>query len=126
MLWQKNMVMLDTNVILRYLLNDNQEMADKAEQYLNTGNASVTIEVIAEVVYVLKGVYSMERDKIADTVKGFLELVGCQEMDVLNLALDTYAERNLDFVDCILYGYYMVKGVEIITFDKKLIKLLES
>ena len=54
------MVMLDTNMILRYLLNDNQEMADKAEQYLNDGDTSVPIEVIAEVVYILKGVYSMK------------------------------------------------------------------
>ena len=50
------MVLFDTNMILRYLLNDNQEMADKAEVYLDTGNVHVTVEVIAEVVYVLKGV----------------------------------------------------------------------
>ena len=120
------MVILDTNMILRYLLNDNQEMADRAEQYLNSGEASVTIEVIAEVVYVLRGVYSMERDVIADTVKGFLELVDCRELDVLNLGLDTYGERNLDFVDCILYGYHCVKGAEIATFDKKLLRLLSN
>ncbi len=126
MLWQKSMVIFDTNMILRYLLNDNQKMADKAEQDLNVGNVSVTIEVIAEVVYVLKGVYSMDRDKIAETIKGFLELVDCQEMGVLNLALDTYAERNLDFVDCVLYGYHVVKDIEIATFDKKLKRLLQS
>ena len=120
------MIILDTNMILRYLLNDDQEMADIAEQHLNAGDASATIEVIAEVIYVLKGVYSMDRDVIAETVKGFLELVNCQEMAVLNLALDTYAERNLDFVDCVLYGYHAVKGIEIATFDKKLKKLLES
>ncbi|MBR0368115.1 MAG: hypothetical protein IJH86_06960 [Clostridia bacterium] len=66
----------------------------------------------------------MRRDSIVDTVKGFLELVRCQEMDVLNCALDTYGERSLDFVDCVLYGYHAVKGVEIATFDKKLLKLL--
>ena len=120
------MVMLDTNMILRYLLNDDQEMADKAEQYLNAGDVSVTIEVIAEVVYVLKGVYSIGRDEIAETVKDFLKLTDCQEADVLSLALDTYAERNLDFVDCILYGYNAVKGIEIATFDRKLIKLLKT
>ena len=111
-------------MILRYLMGDNQEMADQAEHYLIAGNVSVTIEVIAEVVYVLKGVYSIERELIADTVKGFLELVSCQEMDVLNLALDTYAECNLDFVDCVLYGYHAVKAIDIATFDKKLRKLL--
>lgn len=46
--------MFDTNMILRYLLDDNKEMAEKAEQYLNTRNVSVTPEIIAEVVYVLK------------------------------------------------------------------------
>lgn len=29
--WQRNMQMLDANMILRYLLDDNQEMADEAE-----------------------------------------------------------------------------------------------
>ena len=46
------MVLLDANMILRYLLNDNQEMADKAERLLNNGDVAVTIEVVAEVVYV--------------------------------------------------------------------------
>ena len=35
-LWWKNMVMLDANMILRYLLNDNQEMADILRK--ETGN----------------------------------------------------------------------------------------
>ena len=79
------MVMFDANMILRYLLNDNEQMADKAEQYLDAGNVWVTIEVIAEVIYVLKGVYSLERDKITETIKDFLDLVCCQEHDVLLL-----------------------------------------
>ena len=120
------MVMLDTNIILRYLLNDHKEMAEKAEQYLNSGSVYVTIEVIAEVVYVLKGVYSLERDLIADTIKGFLNLVRCQDMDVLYFAIDTYGKRNFDFVDCILFGYHMLKGIEIVTFDKKLMKLISD
>lgn len=94
-------------------------MADKAEHYLNIGDVSITIEVIAEVVYVLKGVYSMERDVIADTIKDFAEMVDCQEIDVVRLALETYGECNLDFVDCVLYGYHKIKGIEIATFDKK-------
>ena len=116
--------MLDANMILRYLLNDNADMAEKAEEYINAGDVSITIEVIAEVIYVLKGVYSLERDKIVDTVKKFMELVYCQEKEVLGLALDTYSERTLDFVDCVLYAYHKIKDIEIATFDKKLLKLL--
>ena len=107
------MVMLDANMILRYLLNDNAEMAEKAEEYINTKTAVVTIEVVAEVIYVLKGVYDLDRDETVSTIKKLLPLVSCQENDVVSLALDTYGERNLDFIDCVLFAY-----------NKKLLKLL--
>ena len=81
------MVLLDANVILRYLLNDNTEMAEKAEQIIAAGDASVTTEVIAEVVYVLKGVYKLERSLIAKTVDHFLALVDCRDREVLFCAL---------------------------------------
>ena len=120
------MVILDANIILRYLLNDNQEMADAAETHILSGNAQVTVEVIAEVVYVLKGIYSLERYEIAKTLSDFLDLVNCQEKSVLNIALAEFGDRNLDFVDCVLFGYHKVKGAEIATFDKKLLKLIEN
>lgn len=120
------MVLFDANMILRYLLDDNAEMAETAERYLNVGNVSVTIEVIAEVIYVLKGVYSLERGRIVDTVKEFLSLVSCREQEVLNTALDTYKEHNLDFVDCVLFAYHSVRGFEIATFDHKLLKLINK
>lgn len=118
------MVMLDTNMILRYLLNDNPDMAEQAEQYLDSGEATVTAEVMAEAVYVLKGVYGLERGTIAETLRDFLVLVSCREEDVLRVALDTYATHSLDFVDCVLYGYYCVRHATIATFDKKLLKLM--
>ena len=118
--------MLDANIILRYLMNDNIEMAEKAEEYINSDEVTVTIEVVAEVVYVLKGVYSLERELIVDTIKDFIGLVDCSEKDVLLSALDTYKDYNLDFIDCVLYAYHKVKNIEIVTFDKKLNKLLSE
>ena len=46
--------MLDTNIILRYLLNDNAEMASEAERIIRDKDVQVNIEIIAEIVYVLK------------------------------------------------------------------------
>lgn len=37
------MVMLDTNIILRYLLDDNEEMASAAEQIIQKENVLVSI-----------------------------------------------------------------------------------
>lgn len=120
------MVILDANVILRYLLNDNEEMASEAEDIIKSHVALVTIEVVAEVIYVLKRVYSISRDEIKASVLGFLSEVHVEEREVLVLGIETYAEQNLDFVDCILYAYKCVKKNEILTFDKKLRKLLDS
>mgnify|MGYP001637955133 CR=1 FL=1 len=120
------MRMLDANMILRYLLNDNEKMADEAERIIREGNVWITIEVLAEVVYVLKGVYSIGREEIKSSLLGFMSEVESNENEVIEVGLKTYAEQNLDFVDCILYAYYKVKNCEIKTFDKKLKFLLEQ
>ena len=120
------MVIFDTNMILRYILNDDKTMADKAEEYINDDVVLVTLEVIAEVVYVLDGVYKMNRARIAESIALFLELVDCNEKAVLHIALDAYASNRLDFVDCVLYAYNKVKHIEIATFDKKLLRLLAN
>jgi len=118
--------MLDTNMILRYLLNDNESMRETAKKYLCAGNVWITLEVAAELVYVLNGVYKLERKAIAEKIIQFLNVADCGESAVLQLALNTYALHNLDFVDCILYSYNEVKGIEIATFDKKLLRLLDN
>ena len=120
------MVMLDTNIILRYLLNDNKQMADEAEKLIKENKALVTIEIVAEVVYVLKRVYSIERDIIKSSLFDFLSEVQSTEIDVIKLGLTIFSEKNLDFVDCILYAYHKVKGYDIKTFDKKLQRLLQN
>lgn len=44
MLWSKNMQLIDANVILRYLLNDNRDMSQKAREVgsaiINAGDVS--------------------------------------------------------------------------------------
>ena len=118
------MVVLDGFVFLRYVLNDNEAMAREAESIIKTEVTMVPIGVIAEVVYVLKGVYSVDGNKIRDALMEFLSEVTVAEKEVIQVGLDAYAENNLDFVDCNLYAYSCVKKYDIKTFDKKLNKLL--
>lgn len=120
------MVMLDANIILRYLLNDDEQMAAEAEMVIKNVPVQVNIEIFAEVVYVLKGVYHIDRAEIGQCLLGFLSEVRTPEPEVLKLGIETYAKQNLDFQDCILYAYHKIKGYEIKTFDKKLSKLLQQ
>ena len=55
------MVMLDANVILRYILNDNEDMVLEATEVIKSKDVIVTIEVIAEVIYVLKRIYGVDK-----------------------------------------------------------------
>lgn len=86
----------------------------------------MTIEVVAEVVYVLKGVYGLDRKMISNALLRFLPLVNCQNEDVLKLGLETFAAESLDFVDCVLYAYHRIGNAQIATFDKKLLKLINA
>lgn len=80
-------------MILRYLLNDNKEMADEAEKIIKKGSALVSIEVVAEVVYVLQGVYSIEREKIKLCLLDFMLEV--QPIEAIPESLPVFDEKKL-------------------------------
>ena len=46
------MIRIDTNYIIRYLVNDNIKMADIAEEILTTKKVFIANEILAEIVYV--------------------------------------------------------------------------
>ena len=114
------MVYADANIFLRFILNDNKEMADYAENLLRNEDVYLLHEVISEMVYVLKKVYDTERKEISERICNLLKYTETTDKGVILLALETYAETKLDFVDCILYAYKKTKKIEIATFDKKL------
>lgn len=120
------MKIVDANVILRYLLNDVEEMSEKAIQSLEYQQIFIPNEVVAEVVYVLEKVYKLKRDVIAKTLSELLLYSNISFVDskVVKEALDLYGSKKLDFVDTLLYGYSKIGNYSIITFDKQLDKLL--
>ena len=119
------MPVFDANVVLRYLLNDHPEMSSMARDMVLAGGA-VTPEVLAEVVYVLKGVYRVERTDIAKALATFVLETETSNKEAVLYALRLFGKTSLDFVDCLLAGYHHIMGLEIKTFDKKLQKVLDS
>ena len=120
------MIRVDTNYIVRYLMNDNIQMADIAEETLTTRNVFISNEILAEVVYVLLGVYKISKEDIANQL---LELVGFENISVSNhtvvrKSLEIFKTQNLDFVDCLLCAYS--NQDKVLTFDKKLNKCIEQ
>ena len=111
--------LLDANACLRYLLCDIEEQASQVSTFIEEG-AEVTIEVLAECVYVLDGVYGVGNHEICKTLVAFLDEVGCKRSNIAKAALEFFSQRNLDFVDCILLAEKYLNDREIVTFDKKL------
>lgn len=117
-------MLIDANVIIRYLLNDIQEQADIAEQIIDNG-AYTLPEIIAEVVYVLRNVYSMPRDEIRDCILAIISQIDIQHKNVMLRTMQIYADYSLDFVDCELLARHEILGENIFTFDEKLAKKLK-
>lgn len=115
---------VDANVFLRFILDDNREMADYAEELLAKRQAFALPEVIAEIVYVLMKVYKVARKEIASQIDMLLEYADTYNPDVMRYALKMFAETSLDFVDCELIAYNHVRNAKIATFDKALKKHL--
>ena len=119
------MTRLDTNYILRYLLNDNEKMATVAESVIMHQKVFIANEVMAEVVYVLEGVYTLSRGEIAKVLTALLKETNIDAIDkyMLLKGLEIYSQKKLDFVDCLLCAYS--EADEVLTFDKKLQKCIK-
>ena len=120
------MLRLDTNYIVRFLTNDNEEMATIAEDIILNKTPYISNEVLAEVVYVLIGVYEIPKKDVSDML---IQLISFKNIQVENKtiilnALQILQNKNLDFVDCLLCSYS--KNDEIKTFDKKLLKCINN
>ncbi len=124
------MQLIDTNIILRWLLGDHQELSAKAERLVKEAEPStllVSDVVVAEIVYVLR---STGRDR-QQTSEALL-LLGRTEafkyeneelvMQVINLLVST----GLDFADCYLLARAHPGKLGLITFDRSLEKLYSA
>ena len=121
----KNSHMLDANAVLRFLLQDIEEQFQEVKAIVKRDRCYVTLEVMAEVCYVLEGLYQVSRGDIADSFRKLNFDVTILNVDVFLRALEIFEKPpKLDFVDCLLYGYKMERGIGIVTFDRQLQKQL--
>lgn len=116
------MKILDTNVIIRFFINDDSEMNRYASDLIENETVFVTPEVIAEFIYILTKYYEIDREhskeKIIDLIA--LDNVNAEHSQVIGKSLELFAQTSLDYVDCLLCAYHTEYGYEVCTFDKKL------
>lgn len=117
---------VDTNVILRYLLGDDPTLSLEAKALLEKLEDKETgIEVVAECVYVLAGVYQVPRKEISEILTSLFSHDSWKlfRKDAVLGAIKLYGTSSIDFVDAWLVSLHRTGGVEILSFDKKVRRL---
>ena len=124
------MIALDTNVLVRFLVQDDPEQAriagEMIEQLTGTDPGFVGREVLVELVWVLERAYGYSRSEIAGALDGLLsatELV-IEAADDVGPALELYRNDGFGFADLmIVAAARRVGAAELVTFDRKSARL---
>jgi uncharacterized protein len=118
------MTSLDTNVVLRFLLDDVPEHSKKATELIESNALLyVTDVVVIEIIYVLEKVFEVSRGDIRELVLGFLGFSNVvHNPRFLVNAIELYAKHtSLSIVDCYACEEAKSYNNELITLDKRLI-----
>lgn len=115
-------MLIDTNIVLRYLLQDHHELSAKATAIILNKKTICLNAVVYEVIHVLKSVYQMNKDEVADLLFELFKnhVIGSENLAVILKALAIFKEISLDFIDCLLIAEHIINGAPIQSFDKKL------
>jgi len=118
-------VLLDANVVIRFLVRDDEILYQKSYeimQEIEQGKTEALLMdfILAEIIYVLKRIYKIDKIQISNALKKILlnDNFYTDNKLVTFEALDIYANKNIDFADAMLCAKKNLEGFEIVSFDK--------
>jgi len=124
------MIALDTNVLVRFLVQDDPDQARVAntvlDQLTDADPGFVAREVLVELVWVLERAYGYQRADIATALDGLVsatELV-IESADEVGVAVDRYRNDSFGFADLMIAAAARrADASELVTFDRKAARL---
>lgn len=122
-------LILDTNVFLRFLLDDIPDQAKEATKIFNKAkskklNILIPQIVIFEILFALEKYYKFPKKEVIEKVESILiaEYLNIQDRAVFPETLELFKASNVDFVDCFLLCKAKQSNSKLFTFDKELNK----
>ncbi len=127
-------VVIDTNLLVRYLINDDRKKAEAVDNLLDRaakGEVRIIVPsvVIAELVWVLESFYQLKADAILELAEAIINTSGLDVTDKSTIisALRLYKSKNIDFIDAWIIEFAKERGVKTIyTFDKRHFRDIEG
>lgn len=124
------MIGLDTNVLVRYIMQDDAKQAAKAARLMESltvqGPGYVGMVALVEIGWVLSSAYGLTRDQLSQVIEGLLRTkeLTIERAEVVLKALRLFNTSSADFADCLIAGAASAAGCErTMTFDVKASKL---
>lgn len=125
------MLGIDTNVLVRFLVQDDQLQFERAQKLIRresrTGSGIfISLLVLLETEWVLRSRYHLTKSEILAT---FSDLLGSAELHFedehsIEAALFAWKDSTADFADCLIGARYHALGCRAIaSFDTKAVKL---
>ena len=103
------MIGIDTNILIRYLTQDDKEQSSLAETIIDkyaTKPQSIFINniVMCELIWVLARGYKYKKEQIVSVVRQILSTLefSFEKQNILWEALEEYEQKNLDFSDALI------------------------
>ena len=122
-------VLLDANILIRFLVRDDEILYQKSLEIIKEieqgeKEALLMDFILAEIIYVLKRIYKIDKIQISNALKKILlnDYFYTDNKLVTFEALDIYANKNIDFADAMLCAKKNLEGFEIVSFDKDMQK----
>ena len=125
------MIGLDTNVVVRYLTQDDAKQSAAAsrlfERSLSVDNPGyVALITLCEIAWVLAECYDADQSRIRSVIEGLLgsKQILVEDADLVWKALRSWEDSAADFSDALIGQTLSARGCEkIVTFDKSAAKL---
>lgn len=118
----------DTNLIIRFLVKDDEQQARKVKKILDSGEILfVNAVVLTEIYWVLIHVYGYSKNEFIMAIDALLELGSIRFFNnhVVRNALADYIHSTADFSDCLIHQINIHDGFTTLTFDRKVSRLSE-
>jgi predicted nucleic-acid-binding protein len=121
------MIGIDTNVLVRYLAQDDPNQAEIATKFIEVACTKNNLGFInhitlCEMCWVLKRLYKTPKEQLAEIIELLLRTVQLfvQEPQVVWMALEKFKTDNADFSDCLIAQINIVNYCSsTVTFDVK-------
>jgi predicted nucleic-acid-binding protein len=102
------MIGLDTNVLVRYVMQDDPKQSQKASTFIESLTSEtpgfVPAVALIELVWVLISCYDLTREEVSQALDGLLRAkeIVLERAEQVSQALRNFGTSSADFADCLI------------------------